>query len=230
MKETISKFSVGVLVALTWSGVAFSLELPAILFSDLKSEDFHKREKAQADLVEWARLQPEAAMEELFRQSRVADDPEIRERCLAALRELADDVYLKDGDGYIGVQMRDETVVVAGDDKPRGGIRVVAVVPGSAADRAGLRLNDLIVGLNDLVWREEPVSIPFGNEIRKHAPNSKVMLRVLRNGGLMDVEVTLGRRPDDRFLQQWPMDLGAADRAAREAHFRRLLERHKAAD
>ena len=230
MKGAISRFSVVVSVALAWSGIGFSVELPVKPFANLGSEDFRKREVAQADLVAWARNHRNVAIDELFRQSREAEDPEVRERCLDVLRELANDEYLKEGDGYVGIQMGDEITVVPGDAKPRGGIRVMAVVPDSAAERAGLRLNDLIVGLNDLVWREGSMSLQFSEKIRKLKPNAKIVLKVLRNGELIDLDVILGRRPDDRFLKQWPMDLGAAERAAKEANFRQLLEQRKSRD
>jgi C-terminal processing protease CtpA/Prc len=100
-------------------------------------------------------------MEELYRQSRVADDPEVRERCLGVLRELVNDEYLSEGEGYIGIRMRDEVAAaVPGDANPRNAIRVMQVVPDSAAERAGLLVDDLIVGLNDLVWRDGPASMP----------------------------------------------------------------------
>ena len=51
----------------------------------------------------------------------MADDPEVRERCLAILRDLVNDEYLKDGEGYIGIRMQDEmATAVPGDVKPRG--------------------------------------------------------------------------------------------------------------
>lgn len=227
-----AKLKISALVA--WIAVLpFAVQaagLPARLLSGLKSEEFKQREQAQADLVEWAKRRPEMAMAELFKQSRVADDPEVRERCLAVLRELANDEYLKEGDGYVGIQMRDEITTVPGDPKPRGAIRVVAVVPESAADHAGLRLNDLIVGLNDQVWHEGSALLPFSEAIRKLKPKSKITLKTLRKGELMQLEVTLGRRPDDQFLEQWPTDMEAAERASREAHFQRLLERRKFRD
>ena len=55
-------------------------ELPAVPFLNLKSEDFRTRETAQAELLAWARKQPEAATQELLRQSSAAEDPETRER------------------------------------------------------------------------------------------------------------------------------------------------------
>ena len=174
--------------------------------------------------------QPEAAMDELFRHSRVADDPEVRERCLAVLRELVNDEYLKDGEGYIGIRMLDEIANVPGDPKPRGVIRVIQVVPDSAAQQAGLQLNDLIAGVGDQIWHEGAVSPLFSEKIRQLKPNTKIMLKVLRDGNLMDIEVKLGRRPliaDTLFLDERQVDLEAAERAAKDAYFRRWLERKK---
>jgi len=222
----VSTASIVLMICPLWA-----LELPPEPFAGLKSEEFSKREHAQAELVAWARQQPEAAMDELFRQSQVADDPEVRARCLAVLHDLVNDVYQKEGEGYIGVQMRDELADVPNDPKPRRVIRVVQVMPDSAAQRAGLQLNDLIVGLEDLVWHEGSASLPFSEKIRQLKPDAKVELKVLRNGKLMDIEVTLGRRPllaDNPFLQQRMADLEAAERAAKEAYFRRWLERRKA--
>jgi hypothetical protein len=94
-------------------------------------------------------------------------------------------------------------------------------------------LNDLIVGLGDLVWRDASPSIPFSEKVRQFKPNTKVTLKVLRNGKLMDVEVTLGRRPpltDNSFLWRGAEDVETADRMEREARFRRWLEQRKARD
>lgn len=219
-------------VACMWgcSVLAWSLELPPESLANLKSEEFRQRESAQADLLAWARRQPDAAIDELFRLSRVADDPEVRERCLDVLRELVNDEYLKDGEGFIGIRMLDELANIPGDPKPRGVIRVIQVIPDSAAQKAGLQLNDLIAGLGDQVWPAGPVYLSFSEKIRQLKPNTKVTLKVLRNGNLMDIEVTLGRRSpaaDNPFLDGRQVDLEAAERAAKEAYFRRWLERRK---
>jgi hypothetical protein len=169
-------------------------------------------------------------MDELFRHSRVADDPEVRERCLDVLRELVNDEYLKDGEGFIGIQMLDELANIPGDPKPRGVIRVTLVVADSAAQRAGLQVNDLIAGMGDLVWHERAASLLFREQIRQLKPNTKVTLKVLRNGKLMDLEVTLGKRPlmaDFLLFDPRQVDPEAAERVAREGYFRRWLERRK---
>lgn len=223
----------GVFPMIALSSGAWSVEVPAERLSLLNSEDFQKREKAQADLAAWARRQPDSAMDALYRLSRDAEDPEVRERCLAVLRGLVNDEYLKEGEGYIGIRMMDEKVVVPGDPKPRGAVRVVQVVPDSAADLAGLRVDDRIVGLNRMLWREMDATLPFSEAVRQFKPRSKITLKLLRNAEVVDLEVTLGRRPllaDNPFLDSRTADLEAAERASMDAHFRRWLDQRKSRD
>ena len=75
--------------------------------------------------------------------------------------------------------------------------------------------------------------MPFMNHIRQLKPGHRVMLRILRNGEMIDLPVKLGRRPllaDNPFLGQRQADIEAAERTAREAYFRRWLQLRKARD
>jgi hypothetical protein len=231
MKRGLGAISMAAGWLLACAGLLGALELPAGPLADLKSEQFRQREQAQAELLAWARQQPgEGALDELLQHSRVGDDPEVRERCLDVLRELVNDEYLKDGEGFIGIQMLDELTMVPGEAKLRGVIRVVLVVADSAAQQAGLQVNDLITGMGDQVWHDAAVSLDFKEKIRQLKPNTKITLKVLRNGKLMDLDVTLGRRPlraDSLFLDERQIDPEVAERAAKEAYFRRWLERRK---
>lgn len=205
-------------------------DLPATALAEMRSDEFQVREQAQAGLLAWARQRPEPAKEALYLAARGHADPEVRERCLAVLRDLVTDDYLKEGEGYIGIRMQDETALVPGENKPRSVIRVVDVVEGSAALKAGVKANDLICGLNDMAWRDEAASTPFSTRIRKLKPGSRVTLKLLRDGEVMHLRVTLGRRPliaDNPFLDQRQVDLEAAEQAAREAYFRRWLDLRK---
>ncbi len=227
--EVFRAISIG-LGIVAFPGVVCSGELPAQAFSRLKSEEFRKREEAQTELLEWGRRQPKMAMAELYQQSRVAQDPEVRERCLAILRELVNDEYLRDGEGFIGIRMENAEVAVPDDPEPRVGIRVVQVEPGSAAEHAGLLENDLIVGLDGNLWRDGSAAQPFSERIRGMKPKSKITLKILRNGALMELRVTLGRRPlhaGRLFPGNRAASLEAAELAAKDAYFRRWLEERK---
>ena len=208
----------------------WALELPLTVFSHLRSNEFREREVAQSELLAWARRQPEPAMLEILRQSRIADDPEVRQRCLDVLRDLVIDEYLKEGEGFIGIAMKDEISNVPGDPKPRNVIRVTEVRVDTPGQRAGIKLNDLVVGVDGQVWYEVDASLPFREKIRTLRPNTKVELKILRDGGLIELRVILGRRPllaDNPFFNGQNFDPEASERAAKEAYFRRWLSQNK---
>lgn len=208
-------------------------EFPSAPLEDFKSEDFRTRENAQASLLEWSRKNPGIAMDRLFGLSQSADDPEVRERCLAVLRELVGDEYLKEGEGYIGIRMLDVTANVPGDPKQRSVISVLQVVAESPAHQAGLKVNDLIVGLENRIWRQGVATQSFMQMVREFKPATWITLRVVRDDKLMDIPVKLARRPlfaDNPFLDERQIDLEAAEKAAKEAYFRRWMKTRKARD
>jgi hypothetical protein len=212
-----------------WSSVA-AAEIPAALLVELDSEDFRTRENAQASLLEWARKNAAVATDLIYTQSTRGAEPEVRERCLAVLKELVWDLHSKEGEGFIGIRMLEETVVVPGDPEMRACVRVSFVMPKSPAETAGIQNNDLIVAVEGKIWRNLPVSLPFSEEIRNHKPGTTVKLSLLRDGKLIEVPVLLTRRPlhaDNPMLGEEQLDLEAAEAAAREAFFQRWLERKR---
>jgi hypothetical protein len=207
-----------------------SLELPANAIGRLGSAEFREREAAQSELLAWSRRQPEPAMAKLFSQSQAAEDPEVRQRCLNILRDLVIDEYSMEGEGFIGIAMKDEISDVPGDPKPCRVIRVTEVRMDTPARQAGIQLNDLIVRLNGQVWHDEDASLPFGEKIREMKPNTKVDLKILREGGLVDCKVTLARRPllaDQPFFNGQNFNPEASEQAAKDAYFRRWLSQRK---
>jgi len=69
----------------------------------------------------------------------------------------------------------------------------VAVVPGSPADKADLRENDIILALDGERIDEDH---PLANRIARKKPGDRVTLTVLRNGKEKKMEVTLGEFPE----------------------------------
>jgi len=207
-----------------------AIELPQVPLSSLKSLRFKERESAQAELLDWSRKQPGQALDELFRQSRTAGDPEVRERCLAIVRELVMDEYLKEGEGYVGIAMRDDRKRVPGDPELRSVVIVTQVQGDSPAQQAGLKPNDAIIALDGQVWRDTEASIAFREVILGTKPGTSVKLRIMRDEALLDLEVTLGRKPaglNNLFFNQGSEQAEAMELAAREAYFQRWLARRK---
>ncbi len=208
----------------------WSQELPPAVFANLRSQAFKERESAELELLAWGRKQPEPAMRELLRQSESADDPEVRERCLSTLRELVMDEYAKDGDGYIGINMQNDSAIVPGDPKPCSVIRVAHVGADSAGQKAGLKANDLIAAVDGQFWHDGTATEPFAAIIRAKKPFTKIVLKIIREGKMMDVEVILGKRPpslNTYFFNGQSFDPDAIERADKEAYFRRWLSQRK---
>lgn len=67
------------------------------------------------------------------------------------------------------------------------------VIPGSPAEKAGLKLDDVILEVDGgKVTNENPLQ----GIVQKHAPGDKMKLKVLRNGNTFEVTVTLEERKE----------------------------------
>jgi serine protease Do len=79
-------------------------------------------------------------------------------------------------------------------------VRIVEVMGGSPAERAGLRKGDIIVAVND-----QPVNGPpdLTRRIAATPPGTRTLLTVVRDGDRKTIQVELGRLPE-RAQQQPP--------------------------
>lgn len=200
------------------------------MISRLSAESFKEREAAQSSLLDWAKRQPGSAKDWLFRRWTQESDPEVCRRCLEVLRSLVLEDYLKEGKGYVGILMQSMAVQVPDLPKAKFGIRVTMVVPESPAAKGGVNPGDVIVGVNDQVWEEAPAEAAFSQWVQSRAPGSKVTLKLLEDGKVVDRELILGRRPDEPQgpFAGSPEELKQRDRLAREQYFQRWLEQRKA--
>ncbi len=197
-------------------------------FLKLSSSSYCEREVGQTELLRWGRMSPDTAKLQLFERARFDNEPEVRARCMDVLRELVIDDYLKEGSGYIGVGLSREMMKVPQDLKLRSVIRVTQVQPNTPASRAGILPGDIIVGLNQQIWYELDADLKFQETIKAMKPNTKVCLRILRNGVISGVSVALIRRPSllntPFFLNTAAFDLEGSERAAKEAYFRKWVD------
>jgi len=72
-----------------------------------------------------------------------------------------------------------------------GGVRLTGVRAGSPAEKAGLKGNDIIIGIGD---RPVPDLQAMTNVLRQHKPGDVVEVRFLREGTEQRTSVTLGSR------------------------------------
>lgn len=217
-------------------------EFPAAALGSLASEDYKDRVQAQRDLTAWGLEKPEQAEERLLKEHDAATDPEVRIRLREALKEVVVSEYQKkEGQGYVGIQMDERNVALPGNNEPRGGVLVTWVHPDTPAMKAGLLVNDVIIGLNDLKW---PAGLGaregFATEIRRHKPGVKVKLEVFRGAEVKKMEMTLAARPMglDQAMRLFLLPGGQGDPAedikllekkAKDDYFERWLAGKRAA-
>jgi serine protease Do len=94
--------------------------------------------------------------------------------------------------GFIGIQyspLSPRNAVALGLPAAAG-IQISAIVPGSPAAQAGLRVGDVVTKLNDQQIDQEH---PLQSLMVKFRPNDKVRLAIIRDTVTQTVEVTLGR-------------------------------------
>ncbi|WP_228242284.1 Do family serine endopeptidase [Porphyrobacter sp. GA68] len=109
--------------------------------------------------------------------------------------------------GYLGVSIQP----VAGDLADALGLPqnrgefIQSVVPGEAADRAGLRAGDVVISVNDQpITNNQTLSFLVAN-IR---PGQRVPVELIRNGDRRRVNVEVGRRPSEEQLRQSQQGFG----------------------
>ncbi len=214
----------------------WSLEPPPNeVMGKLGSESYTDRIGAQGVLREWALKSPEPAKGWLFEHSVGDPDPEIRKRCTSVLKDLIDQEYLQDGEGYFGIRMMAIPQVQVPEMKaPQVGISVILVVPDSAAAKAGLAIGDVIVQAGDQIWNDPLTAVEQCSAwVRGHKPGQKVTIKILRNGKVVPLDLVLGRRPPDSGMFMFgelpdSATLAREDQAAKDAYFRDWFEKRKA--
>jgi 2-alkenal reductase len=112
------------------------------------------------------------------------------------IRIVADEL-IKNGRvdrGYIGIQYAplSPRAAVALGLPPAAGIQISAVVPGSPASGAGLRVNDVITKLNDQQIDQQHA---LQSLLLRFRPGEKVRLTIIRGSETTTIELTLGARP-----------------------------------
>jgi serine protease Do len=98
--------------------------------------------------------------------------------------------------GYMGAYLQpiDEKLAKQFGLKDERGALVAKVEPGKPADKAGIKVGDVIVGLNGQAV-DSPNALTV--EVVQQAPGSTVTLDGVRDGKPMKFSVTLGSRPTD---------------------------------
>jgi serine protease Do len=102
--------------------------------------------------------------------------------------------------GYLGVTVGDLTADLAQafrvPENTKGAV-VQNVVPNAPAAKAGIQAGDIVVAVNGKTVES---SGQLTRTVAANAPGTKVTLSVLRGGEKKDLQITVGKRPDEEAL------------------------------
>jgi predicted metalloprotease with PDZ domain len=210
---------------------SFAEQVPKHLLDGLSSEQFKIRETSETELQKWTNEKGLAGIKAICKVQQESNDPEVRFRCLRVLRSQSDQDYLKDGEGYLGVQLWEEMLDVPGDKKPRACVRITFVIPGSQAEKAGMKVGDVITSMDGTKWYERGALEQLIQTVASYNPLKKVVFEIKRPGEdeLIEVPVILGKRPVKDLSMMYYSDLDKLEKDARDKHFEEWLEKQKAA-
>jgi serine protease Do len=103
--------------------------------------------------------------------------------------------------GYLGVRIQDITedfAAALGIPKNRGSF-IQSIEPGGPADKAGLKVGDVVTSVNgQAVTQDQSLSYLVNNL----QPGTRAPLTVLRDGKTLTVTASIAARPSDEQLQQ----------------------------
>ncbi|HYE21872.1 MAG TPA: S1C family serine protease [Tepidisphaeraceae bacterium] len=98
-------------------------------------------------------------------------------------RDLPSSIPPKDS-GFLGV----------GLEEAEGGAKIMSVLGNSAAEKAGLKINDVVFLIADTAIIDTETMI---NTIQHHKPGEVVAIKIKRDGKEQELQVTLGQRPPE---------------------------------
>jgi hypothetical protein len=97
----------------------------------------------------------------------------------------------------IGFTLEKELPPVQGGAKPGLGLRVNYLPYRSPAEKAGVLVDDIIVGMDGNDFSTEPAKLEgeFRESISRHMPGDEITLRLIRAGEVVDIKVLVEERP-----------------------------------
>jgi len=102
--------------------------------------------------------------------------------------------------GYIGIEAQDINPELAESFKLKNteGALIAGVIKGSPAERAGLKAGDILLEINGHQVLDSGTMLSLISELK---PNKQASLKISRNQKMMNVAVTIGRRPSAEAIQ-----------------------------
>ena len=184
-----------------------SAETPKNLLDQMNSDQFEARNSAYVKLRKWSQENIKTAPEQLYKAWKSSPYPEVRSRCHELMKETVIQRKFGKGRGFVGIRMEEFVVQDKDRKEPRAGVRITLVMPKTPAEKSGLKINDVVLGVDKLdfgkatVQRQGALRMEFGtvtrfsDYIQSKQPDETITLHILRNGKKMEIKVTLMKRP-----------------------------------
>ncbi len=168
------------------------------LIPKLGSPLYKQREDATAGLIEIGA----PTFQKLRSTYHDTDDLEVQLRIERIVRTAYLDYHVYNRSGFLGINL--QPYVASMEEHPRlpsgaVGVKVGRVIPGTAAERAGLKVDDVIFEVDGEPVRGEGMQVieTFSATIRARGPGGKMKLTILRGLQQIPVDVTIGRCPEE---------------------------------
>ncbi|MCS7307070.1 MAG: Do family serine endopeptidase [Aquificaceae bacterium] len=124
--------------------------------------------------------------------------------------------------GWLGVVIQDITPDMAENIGVKEGVLIAQVMPGSPADRGGLKVGDAVVEVDGK--KVEDVR-EFQFKIMKTEPGKELNLKVVRDGREVSLKIRVGEMPEERQvgeMEQTQTDIGLVLRELTSEEEKRL--------
>ena len=164
------------------------------LAAQFKSNRFRVRESAQIQLTRLAKDYPEITLDSILEKYFDTDVPEERHRLRGILYSTKRAKYMAVPRGFVGIVMN-SSFARGGNNEIIQSIQIMRVVPGSAAEKFGLRLMDHILEVDGKPIASVDALGNFADYITGKTSGDDVELKIQRNRQEKTIKLELGQRP-----------------------------------
>lgn len=196
-------------------------QLPALI-SQLGSEKYATRNRAQAALQELASTDRELVLGGALDAYLKTVDPEVRVRLRSAMFDIVANDLRREG--FLGIRMMDAPMrALRGREiVQQHTVQILTVITGTAAAEAGLRPGDRITELDGTPFDGKmPAHMVLSDYIRSKSSGAPVKLAIRRGTDDLTIDLQLGERPESldegrraRAFEEWLDKMLNRDQAA----------------
>ena len=163
----------------------------------LGDPSFRVREKASDSLKQAATTNYTSVLEACIAGYAATDDVEILSRLDEIMLPIVERKLYNRPKGFLGLRLEASAAVLNGKAVPA--IEAAMIVEGQAAEKAGVKMGDLILAMDGKPVTEDGTS-PFIAMIQEMEPGTTVRLEILRGENRVTIPVVLSERPAETFF------------------------------